>query len=209
MEFNDLKLGTIIEQNDSYSVVLGISDFPDYEKRFAVKDAYNYIPIVVYRLVSFTLQENLSDKENALNAKRQVINNLLTVTMQEEIKADLMYIVYVVQVIKFDMKPRTKEIQTWLMKNKLFHPSVCAGILDVEDRKKRLKEIIAKRDNYHFVLYNKNNYLLRPYRYRKNLLIHIPLQILTFQSFSLNSYLYYHNMIISSIRTYNNSLSLL
>ena len=48
MEFNDLKLGTIIKQNDSYSVVLGISDFPDYENRFAVKDAYNYIPIVVY-----------------------------------------------------------------------------------------------------------------------------------------------------------------
>ena len=65
MEFNDLKLGTIIEQNDSYSVVLGISDFPDYEKRFAVKDAYNYIPIVVYRLVSFTLQENIFDKESA------------------------------------------------------------------------------------------------------------------------------------------------
>ena len=108
MEFNDLKLGTIIEQNDSYSVVLGISDFPDYENRFAVKDAYNYIPIVVYRLVSFTLPENLSDNENALNAKRQIINNLLTVTMQEEIKADLMYTAYVVQVTKFDMKPRTK-----------------------------------------------------------------------------------------------------
>ena len=155
MEFNDLKLGTIIEQNGSYSVVLGISDFPDYENRFAVKDAYNYIPIVVYRLVSFTLPENLSDKENALNAKRQVINNLLTVTMQEEIKADLMYTAYVVQVTKFDMKPRTKEIQTWLMKNKLFHPSVFDGIFDVEDRKKRLKEIIAKRDNYYKFLWKK------------------------------------------------------
>ena len=68
MEFNDLKLGTIIEQNGSYSAVLGISDFADYENRFAVKDAYSYIPIVVYRLVSFTLKENLSDNENALNA---------------------------------------------------------------------------------------------------------------------------------------------
>lgn len=155
MEFNDLKLGTIIKQNASYSVVLGISDFPDYENRFAVKDAYNYIPIVVYRLVSFTLPENLSDNENALNAKRQVINNLLTVTMQEEIKADLMYTAYVVQVTKFDMKPRTKEIQTWLLKNNLFHPSVFDGIFDVEDRKKRLKEIIAKRDNYYKFLWTK------------------------------------------------------
>ena len=111
MEFNDLKLGTIIEQNGSYSVVLGISDFPDYENRFAVKDAYNYIPIVVYRLVSFTLLENLSDKDNALNVKRQVINNLLTVTMQEEIKADLMYTAYVVQVNKHDMKLRKKKIK--------------------------------------------------------------------------------------------------
>ena len=50
MEFKDLKLGTIIEQNGSYSVVLGIATFPDYEKRFVAKDAYEYIPIVLYKL---------------------------------------------------------------------------------------------------------------------------------------------------------------
>ena len=145
MEFKDLKLGTIIEQNGSYSVVLGIATFPDYEKRFVAKDAYEYIPIVLYKLapLAYTTPGDI------------VINNVLTATMQEEMDTDLLYIDYMVQVNLVGMKPRIQEIKSWLVKNKLFRPSVFDGILDVEDRKKRLKEIIAKRDNYYKFLWKK------------------------------------------------------
>ena len=145
MEFKDLKLGTIIEQNGSYSVVLGIAAFPDYEKRFVAKDAYEYIPIVLYKLapLAYTTPGDI------------VINNVLTATMQEEMDTDLLYIAYMVQVNLVGMKPRIQEIKSWLVKNKLFRPSVFAGIFDVEDRKKRLKEIIAKRDNYYKFLWKK------------------------------------------------------
>lgn len=155
MNVKDLKLGTIIEQNDSYAVVLGIANFPDYEQSFVAKDAYAYIPIVLYKLVSLTLPESMSHNENMLNAKKQFINNLLTVNMQGEIKSNLMYTAYLVQVTNFDMKPRTKEISEWLMKNKLLNQSALDGILDIEDRKKRLNKIITKRDNYYKSLWTK------------------------------------------------------
>ena len=155
MEFKDLKLGTIIEQNDSYAVVLGIATYPEYEQAFVVKDAYAYIPIVLYKLVSLTLPESISHNENMLNAKKQFINNILTANMQGEIKSNLMYTAYMVQVTNFDMKPRTKEIGEWLMKNKLLRPAALDGILDIEDRKKRLNQIIAKRDNYYKLLWTK------------------------------------------------------
>lgn len=145
MKLNDLKLGTITELNGSYAVVLGIATFPDYEKRFVAKDAYEYIPIVLYKLapLSYTSPGDI------------VINNVLTATMQEGMDTDLIYTTYMVQVNLVDMKSRTKEIQTWLMKNKLFHPSVFDDILDVEDRKKRLNNIITKRENYYNFLWKK------------------------------------------------------
>lgn len=149
MEFKDLKLGTIIEQNDSYAVVFGIADFPDYEQYFIARDAYGYIPIILYKLVS------LKELENALTIKKQFINDSLTVNMQEEIKSDLLYTAYLGQVTNFDMKPRTKEIKTWLLKNKMLYPKILNEILDIEDRKKRLKEIIVEREKYYKYLLNK------------------------------------------------------
>ena len=159
MKLNDLKVGTIIEYfgryDTNYAVVIGISEEYEYEKNFVTKDSYSYIVIVAYKLVSVGLPKHLKDNENALSLRKQFVNGILTTVMNKELNPNLMSTYALNLVDKVDMKPRTKEIQTWLMKNKLFHPSVFDGIFDVEDRKKRLKEIIAKRDNYYKFLWTK------------------------------------------------------
>lgn len=88
MNLNDLKLGTIISYNDksgtNYAVVIGISGYIDYERSFITKNAYSYIFIVAYKLVSIELSANLKDKENTLNARKQFVNSILTASMNEE-----------------------------------------------------------------------------------------------------------------------------
>lgn len=160
MEFNDLKLGTIIEYKFNcmvkYAVVIGISDYCKYEDKFVKEDAYGDILIYAYKLTSITLPEYVEIKSfNSSIYRQQALNKKLTAMLKKELNPNLLERYALKLVNKVDMKPRTKEIQTWLMKNKLFHPSVFDGIFDVEDRKKRLNQIIAKRDNYYKFLWKK------------------------------------------------------
>lgn len=159
MKFNDLKLGTIIEYFDNnetnYAVVIGISDYLDYETYFVTENAYSHIVLVAYKLVSVGLPENLTVNEDALNIRKQFINSILTVNMKEELHPNLLNKHALSLVSKVDMKPRTQEIKAWLVKNRMLNPNLFEGIFDIDDRKKRLKKIIVEREKYYNYLLNK------------------------------------------------------
>lgn len=120
MKFNDLKFGTIIEYFDNnepnYAVVIGISDYLDYETCFVTENAYAHIVLVAYKLVSVGLPENLKGNENTLNTRKQFINSILTESMKEELHPNLLNKYALNLVDKVDMKPRTQEIKAWLVK---------------------------------------------------------------------------------------------
>ena len=159
MKFNDLKEGTIIEYfgryDTNYAVVIGISKDYEYEKNFVTKDSYSNIVIVAYKLVSVGLPKHLKDNENALRLRKQFVNGILTTVMNKELNPNLMATYALNLVDKVDMKPRTQEIKAWLLKNKMLHPTLLDDIVDVEDRKKRLKKIIAEREKYYSLLEKK------------------------------------------------------
>ena len=159
MKFNDLKVGTIIEYfgryDTNYAVVIGISKDYEYEKNFVTKDSYSNIVIVAYKLVSVGLPKHLKDNDNALRLRKQFVNGILTTVMNKELNPNLMSTYALNLVDKVDMKPRTQEIKAWLLKNKMLHPTLLDDIVDVEDRKKRLKNIIAEREKYYSLLEKK------------------------------------------------------
>ena len=159
MKFNDLEVGTIIEYfgryDTNYAVVIGISDEYEYEKNFVTKDSYSYIVIVAYKLVSVGLPKHLKDNENALSLRKQFVNGILTTVMNKELNPNLMSTYALNLVDKVDMKPRTQEIKAWLLKNKMLHPTILDDIVDIDDRKKRLKKIIAEREKYYSLLEKK------------------------------------------------------
>lgn len=106
-------------------------------------------------MVSVGLPKHLKDNENALSLRKQFVNGILTTVMNKELNPNLMATYALNLVDKVDMKPRTKEIKAWLLKNKMLHPTLLDDIVDVDDRKKRLKKIIVERKKYYNYLLNK------------------------------------------------------
>ena len=160
MEFNDLKLGTIIEYKFNcmvkYAVVIGISDYCNYEDKFVKEDDYGDILIYAYKLTSITLPEYVEIKSfnsSILKYRQQALNKKLIAMLKKELNPNLLERYALKLVNKVDMKPRTQEIKAWLVKNKMLNPTIFSGIFDnIEERKKQLNKIIVEREKY-FELY--------------------------------------------------------
>lgn len=163
MEFKDLKLGTIIEYKFNctvkYAVVIGISDYYNYEDKFVKEDAYESILIYAYTLTSITLPEYIKRKSfnsSILTAKKQSLNNSVTEMLKKELNPNLLESYTLKIVNKIDIKPRTQEINVWLVKNKMLNSDIFYGIFDnIDERKKRLDKIISEREKYFEFLFNK------------------------------------------------------
>lgn len=156
MEFKDLKVGTIIKYDTIYCVVLGISDYIDYENRFIKFADYENMVISAYKLVEITYLFDLDNK--SVDSMKAFLNSILTSIMKEKMDTALFCKLNISTVDKVDMRVRTKDVTLWMMKNKVLNPDLFAHTLNIEDLTKRLSRIDVERDKYYNSLLNKLSY---------------------------------------------------